>query len=279
MKRKIKCLIILILLFCFCGCEKYDNFLSVHIIDVGQGDSILIKTPSQKNILIDGGDENNDRILKSYLKLKNIKKLDIIVATHLDKDHIGSLDYIVENFDVDKIYTPNQKEDSNPYKNLEKACASKNLKISYLSKNDSIKLDKDIMISVLSPSYIQEDNNSNSIVLNLSYKDMDFLFTGDCENENEMDMISSYDLNYVDFLKVAHHGSSSSSTDKFIKEVSPSIAAISCGYKNNYGHPHKSTLDTLDKYNVKTFRTDLSGDLVFYSDGYKIFTTKNYKSQ
>ena len=89
-------------------------------------------------------------------------------------------------------------------------------------------------------------------------------------------MINSFELNDIDFLKVAHHGSSSSSTDDFIKETSPSIAAISCGYKNQYGHPHKSTLDTLKKYGAKTIRTDINGDLVFYSDGYKIFTTKKY---
>ena len=106
---------------------------------------------------------------------------------------------------------------------------------------------------------------------------MVFLFTGDCEKENEAQIIASYDLKGVDFLKVAHHGSSSSSSESFIKEISPKIAAISCGYKNNYGHPHQSTLDTLEKYNIKTFRTDLNGDLVFYSDGYKIFTIKKYK--
>ena len=277
--KKIKIIIaIIILSLSLCSCEKYDKFLSVHIIDVGQGDSILIKTPNNKNILIDGGDEDNNKIINSYLKSKNIKEINMIIATHLDKDHIGTLDYIVENYTVDKIYTPNPKDDSIPYNNLLTACKNKNLKINHLSKDDSINLDKDIHISVLSPSYIQNnDNNANSIVFNLSYKEMDFLFTGDCEKENESEIINSYDLSDVDFLKVAHHGSYTSSSDTFVKEVSPKIAAISCGYKNNYGHPHKSTLDTLKKYNVKTFRTDLNGDLVFYSDGYKIFTTKKYK--
>ena len=106
---------------------------------------------------------------------------------------------------------------------------------------------------------------------------MDFLFTGDCEETNEIEMANSFELEDVDFLKVAHHGSSSSSTDNFVKDTSPSIAAISCGYKNQYGHPHKSTLDTLIKYGAKAIRTDVNGDLIFYSDGYKIFTTKNYK--
>lgn len=277
MIKKIKCIIIVLFLILCCGCDRYKEFLSVHIIDVGQGDCILIKTPKNKNILVDGGDEDNNRIIKSYLNLKGVKKLDIIIATHLDKDHIGSLDYVIENYTIGKIYTPNQKDNSTHYKNLIKACKNKNLKINYLSKDDLIKLDESTKISVLSPSYIQDNNNANSIVFNLSYKDMDFLFTGDCEKENEIDITNAYNLDKVDFLKVAHHGSSSSSTDSFIKETSPNIAAISCGYKNNYGHPHKSTLDTLEKYDVHTLRTDINGDLVFYSNGTKIFTTKKYE--
>ena len=135
--KKIKIIsVIIILCLGLCSCEKYDKFLSVHIIDVGQGDSILIKTPNNKNILIDGGDEDNNKIINSYLKSKNIKEINMIIATHLDKDHIGTLDYIVENYTVDKIYTPNQKDDSIPYNNLLTACKNKNLKINHLSKDD-----------------------------------------------------------------------------------------------------------------------------------------------
>lgn len=176
-----------------------------------------------------------------------------------------------------KIYTPKQKDDSSHYHNLIKSLNNRNLNLYFLEKDKNIVFDKNIIITVLSPSYISSDNNSNSIVFNLKYKDMDFLFTGDCTESNEIDMINSYNLDSIDFLKVSHHGSSSSSTDNFIKEVSPSIGVISCGYKNQYGHPHQSTLDTLEKYNVQTFRTDKHGDLVFYSDGNKIFTKKKYK--
>lgn len=277
MIKKVKCIIITLLILLCCGCDRYNNFLSVHIIDVGQGDCILIKTPEEKNILVDGGDESTYKIIKTYLKLNKVKNLDIVIATHLDKDHIGSLDDIITNFNVNKVYTPNQKDDSSHYCNLVEACENKNLKFNYLSKDDYIKIDNNTVINVLSPSYIQDNNNQNSIVFNLEYKDMDFLFTGDCEEPNEIEMTSSYELDDIDFLKVAHHGSSSSSTDRFIKDTSPSIAAISCGYKNQYGHPHKSTLDTLKKYGVKPIRTDINGDLVFYSDGYKIFTTKKYE--
>lgn len=270
-------LLIFIILFLSTGCSNNNNFLAVHIIDVGQGDCVLITTPNNNNILIDSGDENTYKIIKSYLKLHKIKKLDMVIATHLDKDHIGSLDDVIKNFNVKKVYTPNQKDDSPHYYDLVKSCENKDISIDYLKKGDIVKLNKDINIKVLSPSYIQESNNLNSIVLNMTYTNMDFLFTGDSEEPNEIEMLDSFELENVDFLKVAHHGSSTSSTDNFIKEVSPSIGVISCGYKNQYGHPHKSTLETLDKYNVKTYRTDMAGDLVFYSDGNKIFTTKKYK--
>lgn len=277
MIKKIKYIIITLLLLSCCGCNKYKEFLSVHVIDVGQGDCILIQTPAEKNILVDGGDENTYKIIKTYLKLNKIKNLDIVIASHLDKDHIGSLDEIITDFNVNKVYTPNQKNDSSHYYNLIQSCKNKNIKINYLSKNDNIKISNNTIINVLSPSYISNNNNQNSIVFNLKYKDMDFLFTGDCEEENEIEITNSYKLDDIDFLKVAHHGSSSSSTDNFIKNITPSIAAISCGYKNQYGHPHKSTLDTLKKYGAKVIRTDINGNLVFYSDGYKIFTTKKYK--
>ena len=258
------------------GCDKNKDFC-IHVIDVGQADSILITTPSNKNMLIDGGDEDSAKIIKSYLKNKKVKNLDVVIATHPDSDHIGSLDYIIDNFDVEKIYMPNQTTDSECYINLIDSCNKKNLKVNYLSKDDSFNLDDSTNIYVLSPSYITDNNNSNSIVLNISYKNNNFLFTGDCEVSNEMDMINSYDLEDIDFLKVAHHGSYTASSLAFLEETTPDIAVISCGYKNNYGHPHKSTLDNLESVDAKIFRTDQNGSMQFYSDGEKIYSKVKYK--
>ena len=258
------------------GCDKNKDFC-IHVIDVGQADSILITTPSNKNMLIDGGDEDSAKIIKSYLKNKKVKNLDVVIATHPDSDHIGSLDYIIDNFDVEKIYMPNQTTDSECYINLIDSCNKKNLKVNYLSKDDSFNLDDSTNIYVLSPSYITDNNNSNSIVLNISYKNNNFLFTGDCEESNEMDMINSYDLEDIDFLKVAHHGSYTSSSVAFLEETTPDIAVISCGYKNSYGHPHKSTLDNLESVDAKIFRTDQNGSMQFYSDGEKIYSKVKYK--
>ena len=250
------------------GCDKNKDFC-IHVIDVGQADSILITTPSNKNMLIDGGDEDSAKIIKSYLKNKKVKNLDVVIATHPDSDHIGSLDYIIDNFDVEKIYMPNQTTDSECYINLIDSCNKKNLKVNYLSKDDSFNLDDSTNIYVLSPSYITDNNNSNSIVLNISYKNNNFLFTGDCEESNEMDMIN--------FLKVAHHGSYTASSLTFLEETTPDIAVISCGYKNSYGHPHKSTLDNLESVDAKIFRTDQNGSMQFYSDGEKIYSKVKYK--
>ena len=258
------------------GCDKNKDFC-IHVIDVGQADSILITTPSNKNMLIDGGDEDSAKIIKSYLKNKKVKNLDVVIATHPDSDHIGSLDYIIDNFDVEKIYMPNQTTDSECYINLIDSCNKKNLKVNYLSKDDSFNLDDSTNMYVLSPSYITDNNNSNSIVLNISYKNNNFLFTGDCEESNEMDMINSYNLEDIDFLKVAHHGSYTASSLTFLEETTPDIAVISCGYKNSYGHPHKSTLDNLEPVDAKIFRTDQNGSMQFYSDGEKIYSKVKYK--
>lgn len=260
------------------GCNKNKDFC-IHIIDVGQADSILITTPSSKNMLIDGGDEDSSKIIKSYLKNKKVKNLDVVVATHPDSDHIGSLDDIIDNFDVEKIYMPKQNTDSECYINLIDSCNKKNLKVNYLSKDDSFDLDNYTEIYVLSPNYITDNNNSNSIVLNISYKNNNFLFTGDCEESNEMDIINSYELENVDFLKVAHHGSSTSSSLAFLQETTPSIAVISCGYKNDYGHPHRSTLQNLESVGAKVFRTDVNGSMQFYSDGNKIYSKVKYKQE
>lgn len=265
----------IIIITLFTGCGK-NTHLSIHMIDVGQGDSILIQTPTQKNILVDGGTEDSYHIIRSYLKKNKIKSIDIIIATHLDSDHIGSLDNIIDKFNVKSIYTPEQKVESQSYKNLLNSCNNKNLDINYLYKDDSLKLDEYINLLVLSPYYIQEDSNLNSIVFKLDYKDKAFLFTGDAASSNESDIINSFELEDIDFLKVGHHGSSSSTSLELLEAITPDIAAISCGYKNQYGHPHKSVLENLSNNNVLVYRTDLLGDIVFYSDGDTIYTKKNY---
>ncbi|AXU28496.1 TPA: MBL fold metallo-hydrolase [Clostridioides difficile] len=267
---------ILIIISLLIGCDK-KSLLSIHMIDVGQGDSILVQTPTNKNILIDGGDEDSENIIISYLRQKRIKTIDIIIATHPDSDHIGSLDNVIKKFNVNSIYMPEQSTDSEAYQNLINSCTDKNLSIQYLYKNDVLNIDNNINIYVLSPSYIQEESNLNSIVFKLTFNDNSFLFMGDAEEENEKEILHSFKLNNINFIKIGHHGSNSSSSLEFIKKISPDIAAISCGYKNQYGHPHREVINNLKQNHVSIYRTDRIGDIVFYSDGEIIFTKYNYE--
>lgn len=267
---------ILIIISLLIGCDK-KSLLSIHMIDVGQGDSILVQTPTNKNILIDGGDEDSENIIISYLRQKRIKTIDIIIATHPDSDHIGSLDNIIKKFNVNSIYMPEQSTDSEAYQNLINSCTDKNLSIQHLYKNDVLNIDNNINIYVLRPSYIQEESNLNSIVFKLTFNDNSFLFMGDAEEENEKEILHSFKLNNINFIKIGHHGSNSSSSLEFIKKISPDIAAISCGYKNQYGHPHREVINNLKQNHVSIYRTDRIGDIVFYSDGEIIFTKYNYE--
>ncbi|MDI3064480.1 MBL fold metallo-hydrolase [Clostridioides difficile] len=267
---------ILIIISLLIGCDK-KSLLSIHMIDVGQGDSILVQTPTNKNILIDGGDEDSENIIISYLRQKRIKTIDIIIATHPDSDHIGSLDNIIKKFNVNSIYMPEQSTDSEAYQNLINSCTDKNLSIQHLYKNDVLNIDNNINIYVLSPSYIQEESNLNSIVFKLTFNDNSFLFMGDAEEENEKEILHSFKLNNINFIKIGHHGSNSSSSLEFIKKISPDIAEISCGYKNQYGHPHREVINNLKQNHVSIYRTDRIGDIVFYSDGEIIFTKYNYE--
>ena len=267
---------ILIIISLLIGCDK-KSLLSIHMIDVGQGDSILVQTPTNKNILIDGGDEDSENIIISYLRQKRIKTIDIIIATHPDSDHIGSLDNIIKKFNVNSIYMPEQSTDSEAYQNLINSCTDKNLSIQHLYKNDVLNIDNNINIYVLSPSYIQEESNLNSIVFKLTFNDNSFLFMGDAEEENEKEILHSFKLNNINFIKIGHHGSNSSSSLEFIKKISPDIAAISCGYKNQYGHPHREVINNLKQNHVSIYRTDRIGEIVFYSDGEIIFTKYNYE--
>ena len=277
-KSLIKIFLLFLLVIYVNGCTK-EKLFSVHIIDVGQGDSIFIQTPENKRILIDAGDEEAEHTVYSYLKRKGVKKIDVLIATHPDTDHIGSMDYIIDKFKISHFYMPDAKTDSEAFYNLLDSCRDKNLKIEYLTKGDILKIDSSTTMEILSPSTITDKNNLNSIVSLLNYKGYEFLFTGDAEKENESEILSSCNLPDIEFLKAGHHGSSSSSTNEFIEKLKPEAVAISCGYNNDYGHPHRSVLDTFRENGSVVYRTDKNGSLVFYCDENGIFTKKKYKTE
>ncbi|WP_160677919.1 ComEC/Rec2 family competence protein [Clostridium sp. C8-1-8] len=241
-------------------------------IDVGQGDSILIQT-NDKTMLIDAGPKENEDKLLTYLKKLNIKKLDYVVTTHPHEDHIGGMTSVIKDYSIGKFYAPKATTTTKTFQNMILALKDKNLKINILKPGmgSDINLGDNTKVEVFSPnSEKYEDLNNYSPIIKISYGKNSFLFTGDAEKLEEKEVLQkNYDLK-ADVLKVGHHGSSSSTGKDFLSKVAPSIAVISCGKGNDYGHPHKETLKTLEQLKVKVYRTDLSGTIVITSDGNNI---------
>lgn len=246
--------------------QSNKNTLQVHFIDVGQGDSILIQV-NNKNLLIDSGPNKSEDKLKKYLKELNISKFDYIIATHPHEDHIGNMSYIINKFDVLNFYAPKVENSTKAFETMVESLIRKDLKIKVLKANiKSIDLGKNIVVDVFSPlSNSYEDLNNYSPIVKISYGNTSFLFTGDAEELSENEVLNAgFDLK-CDVLKIGHHGSSSSTSEKFLKASNPSIAVISVGEDNTYGHPTDTVLSRLKE--TKIYRTDINGNIVITSDG------------
>ena len=237
--------------------------LKISYLDVGQADSILIQF-NNENMLIDAGNNEDGDNLVTYLKSQNIDNFKYVIGTHAHEDHIGGLDDIINNFNIETFYMPDVLSTTKTFENVIDALANKNLKYSVPTIGQTFKLG-DAEFEVL---YIGEDKtnlNNDSIVLKLTYNNVKFLFMGDAEKKVEEKLLKK-DIK-ANVLKVAHHGSESSSSEKFVKAVSPNFAVISVGENNTYKLPKKKTLELYKKYNSEILRTDEVGTIVFTSDG------------
>jgi len=244
------------------------SLLKVHFIDVGQGDSVLILTPSGKTMLIDGGKNDKGHLVKEYIGSLGVNKIDVVVGTHPHEDHIGGLDVIVDNFDIGSIYLPKKSTTTKTFEDLLVSIKNKGLKIKTAAADTGINIDPEINIQMLAPiSTNYDDINNYSAVIKVTYKSSSFLFTGDAEALSEKEILSKGCDIKADVLKVGHHGSNSSTTSKFLKEVSPDFAIISVGLNNEYNHPHQATLKRLSSANVRIYRTDKHGTITALSDG------------
>lgn len=249
--------------------------LEMTFLDVGQGDSTFIMTPSRKAFLIDGGgrpanssssfDVGHDIILP-FLYYKGVLKLDGIFISHTDTDHIGGILSLIKEIKVDKIFIGEQKVTDDNFKALMKIADLKNIPVVFLNRGDKIKADN-IVFDVLNPGEFIEENpiNNNALVFKVIYKNAEFLFTGDIEKEAEK-KLEKFDIT-SDVLKVAHHGSNTSSTRDFINKVKPDICVIQVG-KNNYGQPDAYVLKYLNSVS-KVYRTDEDGAVIIKTDGNK----------
>ena len=241
--------------------------LKVNYINVGQGDSILIQTPTGKNILIDGGKTDQTATVENYLHSAGVTTLDYVIATHADADHIGSLDSVIKDFNIGKVYMPNVTNTTYTFADLLTAMQSKNLTFNRAKAGGNLDLGTGIEADFVGPvkdSYT--DANDYSAVLHLKYGSTSFLFTGDAETQSESDMIASGADLQSTVLKVGHHGSSSSTSEAFLKAVNPKYAVISVG-PNSYGHPTEEVLNRLSQHGISVLRTDVSGSIVATSDG------------
>jgi beta-lactamase superfamily II metal-dependent hydrolase len=235
--------------------------MSVHFIDVGQGDCILV-TDGEYNILIDTGDRSHDEELLFYLGSLNVDSIDMFVLTHPHEDHIGSAYDVLENYDVSLVLKSSYIATSDIYLDLEAKIDELDIDEKVPVFGEVFTFDDMVFTVISDPGIDYEDINNYSLILKLDHKGNTFLFTGDAEQETEADLIAK-DIDFsCDVLKVGHHGGATSTHANFLFKASPVYAVIQVGADNSYGHPDRLILSRLETQSVTVYRNDLSGDIV-----------------
>lgn len=249
------------------GEAPLTDTLTVHFLDVGQGDCILI-TCGNHAMLIDAGGNSMGTTVELYLKKQNIEKLDYVIGTHPDADHIGGLDVVIYKFECDTIILPDFEKNTATYRDVIDTIDNKGYRITRpeVGKTYNLGQAEFTIVSPVSDDY-GDDANNYSVGIRLVYGDTSFLLAGDAEEEAEEDMLLSGQNLKADVFKASHHGSRTSNTEEFLEAVNPQYAVISCGENNSYGHPHSQTLNTFRAMGIKVFRTDEQGTIIIKSDG------------
>ena len=254
--------------------NEFDQNLKVIFLDVGQGDSIFIKTPDKQYILIDGGPDN--KVL--YGLGENIpfyrRRIDLMILTHFDFDHITGLIEVLKRYKVKLVLYNGLLNESSEFKEWFKMIKEKNVPLETTKAGDELKFNDDLILKTLYPFELADknlqNNNNTSVVNKLIYKNISFLFTGDLEADGEEELISKKANLKSDVLKVGHHGSKRSTTKKFLQVVKPKYGVISVGKDNKFGHPSLRVLKNLQQAGVKILRTDLDGEIKIVTNGEKL---------
>ena len=249
--------------------------LTVTWLDVGQGDAAVIQCGGQ-SMLIDGGKPEKSSYIYAWLQQHGLSYLDVIVATHVDADHIGGLSGALNYASVGTAYCPVTTGTTETFQSFVKYLAQRGKQITVPTAGETFALGG-AQVQILGPLHRAEDSNDNSIVLKVSFGATSFLFTGDAERAEEQDLLNAGVNLQSTVLKVGHHGSDTSTSYPFLRAVAPQYAVISVGAGNSYGHPTEAVLSRLRDAGVTTFRTDMQGEITAVSDGQMInfSTAKN----
>lgn len=240
--------------------------MQVHFIDVGQGDSILIQSPNGKNMLIDGGKKYEGAKVVSFLKSKGVSKLDFVVATHPDADHIGGLISVINSISIETFIDSGKTHTTDTYYEMLQLIDTKNIPYKVPTEGEKIALDSALVLQVLNAASAGDDNNEASIVLKMTYGKESFLFMGDADVKSESDMVAKYDMKAT-VLKAGHHGSNTSTSQTFLNEVKPLTTILSYGKDNSYGHPHSEVLSRLKAVGSKIYNTVDHCDITVSTSG------------
>lgn len=248
-----------------------DPVLTIHFIDVGQGDCTLIESQGHY-ALIDAGEYEERNKVISYLTEEGVENLDFIISTHPHSDHCGSLSEVIRRYNPSFMLSPNAEYNSPTWEYVLDAADERGVEYITPEPYDTYTIGA-ATLTVLSPSSdsVYSNLNNYSIVTMVEYEDSSFLITGDAEYLVENELMRSGQNLSADVLRCGHHGSSSSTSERFIKAVDPDAAIISCGKDNTYGHPHIETTQVLNKYQIPLWRTDRDSDIIAETDGKEIY--------
>lgn len=257
------------------GLDVFTGDFTITFIDVGQADSILIAC-GEDTMLIDGGNVDDGPAVCDFLEARGIQSLDYVICTHAHEDHVGGLTDVLESFTVtEAVFAPALTAATLCYRNFRTACSEQDIEPYCPSVSSSFTLGSST-VTVLGPALLNNtDVNNSSIAVRICYKDTAFVLTGDAEAEAEQAILATGNDVSATLFKAGHHGSSTSNSSAFLKEVMPAFAVISCGEGNSYGHPHTEVLHRFSDFGCTVFRTDTQGNITVVSNGQTLaFTTE-----
>jgi len=244
------------------------SYFNAYYLDVGQADAIVIVCDNEA-MMIDGGGSASSDYIYSFLKQNNIDHLKYIICTHPQEDHAGGLAGALNYATVEKAYCSTTDYDGEEFHNFTKYLEQQGVQLEVPDPGTEFRLGS-AAGRIIGPVNKNEDQNNSSLVVKIKYGETSYLFTGDEEEQEEMDLVKSGEDLSCTVLKVAHHGSDTSSTEAFLRAAAPTYAVISCGAFNSYGHPSDGTLDRLRENGIQLYRTDQQGTIVLSSSGYDV---------